>query len=511
MGGTEHSNSLQGVTPALTRAFARAEAAGPGGLPLRLGALALAVTVAHVIALPAGVLPVLLAALAAFALGRVPALGALGGALVVVLAVPFGRGADVDVFAVGAIPIRPADAAILVGVLAALPAIRRPAMGDRAMLIALGAFLAVGAVALLIGVTGDNATRDILRDARWWGLYGAAGVAILARVPAARLLRALDVGATVFAVVAVATVVLPVFEGGLKEQALWYDRGTLRMQFGNTVFLLPVIARVADGLIVAPRWRHAAWLGLLVMALVLSLTRTSMLVMLGMGALVVLIGIVASTAPIRARAIATGFTGITVAVALAAGVGLAQFATVASAGQPVTGPDGKPVPASSPGTGESPIDRITFQSDASDMESTIAAANGRMTTYANAIAVIRQTPVIGAGLGSLIDVPFAYHDTRAHTIGKQPGVDNAYITIGLKAGAVGVLAYLLLMGLPLLLALRVPDMRRWFIPAWGALLGLGMTQSFAVSGYAPFALGLLLAAAAVGYASTRGATAFAQR
>lgn len=489
---------------------ARTALSGPSRLSASVGGLALAIGVAHVIALPAGLLPVVLAAIAAWGLGRSRLLGPLGGAMVVVLAIPFGRGADVDVLLIAGVPVRPGDAAIIVGLLATLPLLRRPRLEDRAVLAALAAFLAAGVLSLGVGLLSDHALRDVFRDARWWGLYAALGFALLARVPSANLLRALDLGAIAFAGVAILAVALPVFDGGLKEQALVYDRGTLRMQFGNTVFLLPAIARAVDALIARPRPAVVVALATLVIALMLSLTRTTVLVTLGMCLLTIAFGVLASRVSVASRVRATGLTFATLAVAVVIGVTLSQLATVTARSQ-VMGAQGGSTQTPSLGSGESPLDRITFQSDASDVETTIAAANGRMTTYRNAFAVITRSPVLGAGMGSLVDVPFAYSDERAHTALKQPGVDNAYLTVGLKAGVVGILTFGILLLVPLLMALRMPGLRRWFIPAWGAILGLGMTQSFAVSGYAPFMLALLAAIVAVGYASRSGSTAFSQR
>jgi O-antigen ligase len=96
-------------------------------------------------------------------------------------------------------------------------------------------------------------------------------------------------------------------------------------------------------------------------------------------------------------------------------------------------------------------------------------------------------------MGSLTDVGYAYSDARADTIGRAPGVDNAYLTVGLKAGIPGMIVFAALMLSTAWLALRRGGpMRRWFLPAWLGLLVLTMTQAFAASLYGPFVFGLLL-------------------
>ena len=82
-----------------------------------------------------------------------------------------------------------------------------------------------------------------------------------------------------------------------------------------------------------------------------------------------------------------------------------------------------------------------------------------------------------------------------HTRNAQPGVDNAYLTAGIKAGAAGIAAITLLLLWPLRRFLAVPRRRMWawYMPAWLGILGLSLIESFAVSGYAPFTLSALIA------------------
>ena len=89
------------------------------------------------------------------------------------------------------------------------------------------------------------------------------------------------------------------------------------------------------------------------------------------------------------------------------------------------------------------------------------------------------------GIGQLAEIPWAWGGFRAYTAGAQPGVDNAYLTVGLKAGALGVAAFAAMMLWPLrqLMAPGLRRLRSWYAPAWLAVLGLTLIQSFAVSGY----------------------------
>jgi hypothetical protein len=129
-----------------------------------------------------------------------------------------------------------------------------------------------------------------------------------------------------------------------------------------------------------------------------------------------------------------------------------------------------------------------------------AQAGGRLTSYAYAFADVAESPLIGHGMGQQARVPWAWGGFRARSEGNQPGVDNAFLTVGLKAGAIGIAAFAAMLLWPLRQMARPSSrrMRVWFVPAWVALLGLTLIQSYAVSGYAPFALSLLVVLPALG-------------
>jgi O-antigen ligase len=366
----------------------------------------------------------------------------------------------------------------------------------------LAAFLAVGGIATLFGLVDHYNVRDIFRDARWWVLYAFLGIALLTRAPRASILRGLLLGSTVFAIAAIATTVLPAYAGGLKSAALLYDRGTLRMQFDNTIFLIPAIAFVAWRAFVRRSWFDAPLLALLFVALTLSLTRTSVLVSFGM---IALIGAAAIVGPDRTKTrpalLWAGILGFVVLASFAAGLALDVAGTPAVAAKP-----GQTVKTGQ----ETPLDRMLFTSPESNLDTTSSSDSGRLTSFRNAIKAIEQSPIVGRGMGSLIPVPFAYNNDRASTYGKQPGVDNAYLTVGLKAGVIGVLALVALLAWAALGSIQKPSLRSWLIPAWLAIGVMTMTQSFAVSSYGPFGLALMMALTAWGYTASKGSTALSQ-
>lgn len=464
------------------------------------GLLALALAGLLIVLGPPTFAPVVLAGVATALLARDRALGPLGAGLAVILALPFGRGADVAVLTVAGLPMRPHDAAVTVAILLALPGLTWRGADHRGLAI-LGGFLAIGLLATGVGLLAGHPLRDVLRDVRWWGLYSALGLALLAHVRRDQIIRGLLLGSAALAGLILLAVLLPAFEAGLKSQVLEYDRGTLRMQFGNSLFLLPAIAWTVCRFLAQPSRVMGAWTGFLVVVLVASLTRTSILVLLGMLAVVAL-GWVVAERPGWIRMAQRGVAlGIVVGLAVAGGVGAVTIGVVTA---------GPGAPSNSiGGEGESPLDRITFRSDDSDLGSIISAAGGggRLGTYRNALERIGEAPILGLGMGSLVKVDFAYSTARTYTHGMQPGVDNAWLTVALKAGLVGAAAFFLLVIGVLLRALRRPHLRGWFIPAWLAFLALTMTQSTAVTSYAPFGIALLAAVPFLGYASRSGRTA----
>jgi hypothetical protein len=411
-------------------------------------------------------------------------LGPLGAAVLVALVIPWGRGADTLTFEIAGLPLRPHDAVIAVGMLGAAPVLWRRRPRPSITLWLLVALLALGVVALLIGLLADNPMRDIFRDVRWWTFYGAALLALFGATTRDRIIRGLLLGMTGFAVLIVIAALLPVFPGGLKDQELLYDRGTLRMQFGNSAFLVPAIAYVAARLVARRAPRDVAWLLLLLTAVVLSLTRTSIVAAVGV------LGLVFLGYLLEGRSRPRSWRTSLASAALLAGVSVSALVVGVAVDLAGTPPPSQV--ATNDGTApEQPLDRILFQEDRSDLGS--VAGGGRFPSYRAAAGVVLDHPLFGAGMGSLTDVGYAYSDARADTIGRAPGVDNAYLTVGLKAGIPGMIVFAALMLSTAWLALRRGGpMRRWFLPAWLGLLVLTMTQAFAASLYGPFVFGLLL-------------------
>jgi O-Antigen ligase len=445
------------------------------------GVAALALAIALAIALPPTLLSFLLGIVAVVGLARVPSLGVLPAGLLAVLAVPYGRAAENGLAEIAGIPVRFHDGAVIAAVLLALPAIRRIPL-DRWIGRLLAAWLVLGLVALGIGFLGDNALRDIFRDVRWWSLYAVGLVALAVGAPRPAILRGLLIGVTIFALVLFVAALLPAFPSGLKARAMTYDWGLLRLQFSNSAFVVPAIAWVVDRLLHRATRRDVAWLALLAGAVVLSLTRMSIFAMLGVMGLTVLVALVVPSPGARLGRTLRGVA--LVAVALVAGAVVA-FGTLAVGDPPPPAEPGEPV------TGvNDPVDRIFFQDPNSDVD---AIGRGRLVTYRAAVAEIDDAPILGGGLGQLVPIDFTFGGSEPATPGKQPGVDNAYLTAALKAGIIGAALLAAIAAWPLLANVRRLRGRiaRWYLPAWLGVVGLTMTQSFATTGYGPFGFALL--------------------
>jgi O-antigen ligase len=458
---------------------AAAAASGPA-----IGVVALVIALTLAITTAPGPAVVVAAAVATVGLALDRRLGPLPAALLVVLSIPWARGADTLTWELAGLPIRPHDAVIGIGLLGALPVLweRRPRLGWTLGLVV--ALLILGVAGLVTGLLVDHPLRDVVRDVRWWAFYGAAVLALFGASTRATIMRGLLFGMTVFSIVVIVVALGPTFAGGLKEQELLYDRGTLRMQFANSAFLLPALAYVASGFLTRRRWVDGAWLLLLLIAVVLSLTRTS----IGASALVILLVFVGHVIvqrhrirPIRRYAAGALRLIAVVTLALFLGIGIDIAGT----------PPPDEVATSGGSAGEQPLDRILFQEERSDLGS---LAQGRFPSYRAAWRDITAAPLTGAGMGSLTDVDYAYDEARANVIGRSPGVDNAYLTVGLKTGIPGMLVYGALILSAFLVAVRRGGrMARWYIPAWVGLVILSMTQAFGASLYGPFPLALVIA------------------
>lgn len=451
---------------------------------------------------------IVLAGIAVVLLAAHPTLGPLGAAAVVMLTLPYDRAANGYLPRIANIPIRTQDIAVAVGLLLCLPSIRlrRPRAGFGSWLLV--AFLAIGAVAVVIGFLRGNDARDILRDARWWFLYGSGLVLLFLPATArAQVVRGVLIGALAFAVVVILAAVVPAAPGGIKERSVEFDFGLLRLQFGNSVFLLFPLA-----------WSARAWvrgrtvaivpLALASVALMLTLTRTLMLVSAAVVLMVIAIRLLDMYLHRRSGRPWSSFArmGAAVAVlplALAMALGIIVFADATStisilSGQGTTTPgigaNGQP--------GEDPFGRVTFGNAQSGFGS---IAGGRLTTYSRAFAIMAADPVAGSGMGATVVAEYVFGGETFATPGRLPNVDDAYLTAGMKAGFPAMIVLALLLLWPALVALRYlrgRTSRIWWLPAWLGILALTVTQSFATTGYGPFLLGMLVVIFGRGYAST---------
>jgi hypothetical protein len=473
-----------------------------------VGWVCLALACAATVLFPAslGTVALSLAATAALSLDR--RFGPLPAALLVMLATPYDRAANVFIPRIADIPVRPQDAALLAGLLLSLPRIRPRSIGSirSPAAAAIAAFLLVGLVAMVIGIVGDNAIRDVLRDARWWALYGGGLLALLTGVTASAVVRALLTGTTIFAAVVIAVAALPGFEDALKVRALEFDRGLLRMQFGNSIMLLAALAASTVATIRRPTRSRWAWVVLIATAIGLSLTRTFILVAIGVLVLATIATILDDRSPPRriVRPVARGLPAIAVGLGIVLAVALATFATSVT-GFTVSLSLNGPPSSSIGGSSEDPLDRLLLQSGASGIES---LGGGRFQTYRRAIEVIAESPIVGSGLGALVVAEYTFGGEEFDTPGKLPIVDDAWLTVGMKAGLIGIVAFGIMIGLGVLAAVRGPRwLRIWLVPAWIGILALTVTQSFATTGYGPFVLGLLMVLPLLGYADRSAARA----
>jgi O-antigen ligase len=489
----------------------------PGAL---VGVASLLVAEASVLLFPPTIVPIALAAVATALLALDRRLGALGAALLVVVALPFGRASDLDPVHIGSVPVHPQDVAIGVGLLLALPAVatrvravlrsREPLSLSRAELVrhlptvVVYAFLAAGLFALGLGVAHKNDMQDILRDARWWALYGAILIALWRPGRFAPLVRGLIAGSILFACVILLTAILPDFSGALKDRALQYDWGALRLQFTNDVFLVPALAFATFQAMRRPGAASLACVALFTCAITLSLTRTSMLVGAGVIALVAVV--VAWQLVGRRQFMRLGLSLGRVVVVAAAGMVLALSILILLPNSIMPAANST---TSKPGTSTSPISRITFTDPSSNVD---AIEAGRFAAYRKAVSMIARAPVGGSGLGALVYLGTNFGDSDPSKPGFAAGVDDAYLTVAMKAGIIGLLPFAALMFIPFaaMWSRRWRRLWQWYVPAWLGLMGLAVTQSYAVSGYGPFALALLLVVPILSYRSSSASRAAAQ-
>jgi O-antigen ligase len=464
------------------------------------GYLALLATLCAVLFLKESWLPHGLAGAATVLLALDRRLGPLAAALMVLLAVPWGRGAEVGLPEIGGAPIRPHDVVAILGSLLILPravsgAVCRTAVLIGPSMVPFLVFLGVGLMALLVGVAADNSLRDVVRDLRWWGLYAVGALAILAGTRRAALVRALLWGLTLYSAIVLLAMLMPVVEGaGLKWYAYLYDP-RMRLHYGQAVLLLVAVGFVSVEAVRRPRAGLLALAALFAAAISITLTRTLLAGLVGLVLIVVAWRLAEIARRRRAEhgnpwALGRRALPLVVAIALGIAAGFGTYEAGVRIWRAADDNDASGAPAHRPVLPSS--DRVLGGRAGTDLE---AQAGGRLLSYGLAFDDVARSPLIGHGMGQPARVPWAWGGHRASTLGVQPGVDDAYLTVGLKAGLIGIVAFAGLMLWPLRAVLG--DRRRrlwtWYAPAWLIVCGLTLIQSFAVSGYAPFALSLLIA------------------
>ncbi len=493
MSTTSHDAATRsGAAPlgAVGRVGLRAAAVATG-YALLLGAIAI------VLFYPNGMWPIVLATGATVLLSLDRRLGPLPAALFVALCLPVGRGAEIGLPRIlGDVPLRAHDLVPMAGVVLAVPAVVRRVgrPGWIGMeIVPLAVFAAVGVLALAVGLIGDQQMRDIFRDVRWWAFYGVGLIALLAGTPASAIQRGLVWGLTIYSALILIGLLMPLFHGGLKYGAYAYDP-RMRLHYGQAVLLLPAVALAVERFVRRPSLMGGSLIALLAAGISVTLTRTLLAGLIGVAVLAAAWTAVevARRSGARARLRAAPAL-LAVLVGIGGGFGIYQ------AGVQIWVPDwaysANPTDPGAGPTEERPV-RPSLGRVFEDTENAGFSAQGagRLTSYAIAFVDEARSPVIGHGMGALARIPWAWGGFRAYTAGAQPGVDNAYLTVGLKAGAIGIAAFAAMMLWPLrqVMGRRLRRIRPWYVPAWLGILGLTMIQSFAVSGYAPFALALLV-------------------
>ncbi len=475
----------------------------PRVLAVIAGYLLLLGTVAIVLFFPNGWLPVILAGGATLLLSFDRKLGPLPAGLFVMLVLPVGRGSEVGLpRIVGDVPIRAHDIVPLVAVALTLPAIARrlrtPSMIPWSSFVPVAVFSGVGLLALAIGFAGDQTMRDIVRDARWWAFYGIGLVALLAGTRRPAIMRAVIWGLTIYAAVLLIALLMPMFNGGLKYGAYAYDP-RLRLHYGQAVFLLVAVAMVVDRFVRRPSISLGATIALLAAGVGVTLTRTLLAGVLGVGVMAAVwvalqVARGGAQTEIRTLALRAALAVLAIGVGLGAGFGAYQAGIGIWTPAWAYSSDGASGPSGAPSDTRPVRPSIGRVFEDTENAGFGAQAGGRFTSYGLAFAQAAESPIFGHGIGQPARIPWAWGGFRAYTAGSQPGVDNAYLTVGLKAGALGIAAFAVMVLWPLrqLMASGPRRMRGWFVPAWLAILGLMLLQSFAVSGYAPFVLATLL-------------------
>jgi len=464
--------------------------------------------IAIVLFYPNGWLPIALAAGAAGLLSFDSKLGPMPAALFVMLTLPVGRGSEVGLPRIlDDVPIRVHDVVPLVGIALAMPATVRQLTHARSIrwvaAVPFLIFAAVGLAALLIGVVGDQALRDIVRDARWWAFYGAGIVIVISGTRRPAITRAVVWGLTIYAAVLLIALLMPMFNGGLKYGAYAYDP-RLRLHYGQAVFLLVAVAIVVDRYVRRPSIPTALLIVLLAAAVGVTLTRTLLAGLVGVAVVVAVWAAVQSrprsSSWLRAVGVRAAPAVLVALLGIGVGFGVYQFGlriwTPDWAYSDTSGVSGQP------SSSRPVLPSLGRVFDDTENAGFGAQAGGRLSSYLLAFVDVSGAPVAGRGLGQLAHVPWAWGGFRAYTPGSQPGVDNAYLTVGLKAGALGIAAFAAMVLWPLRLVVTRPlrRIRPWYVTSWLALLALMLIQSYAVSGYAPFVLAALIALPGLGRA-----------
>lgn len=285
-------------------------------------------------------------------------------------------------------------------------------------------------LSVFVGVVNGHATWDLFRDLRNAALWLMLPVAWVELSTERRIRAALGVIVAGSLLYAVAACVVSTLTDTTWPRSVILDhwRGSARIYFHNHfvfVTVLPLVTGYAiAGRSLASRFLRAAPAPLLIWATWVSITRS--LIVLVPAVALLTAGVLVLTSRNRGRWWRP--VSAMVAAVVVAAVGYQAIETA------------RPRPAVT--VADSDVAR-RFSALSSDPTKKDVSLKGRVRSYRFAFEDAAVSPTFGHGMGALLRVPWANQlggpgSTRKK--GYQPAVDNAPLTVLVKAGALGFLA-----------------------------------------------------------------------
>lgn len=284
-------------------------------------------------------------------------------------------------------------------------------------------------VALFVGVVNGHEVWDLFRDARNAALWLMLPIAWVELSTERRIRTALGVitaGTLLYAAAITVVSFLPDTQWP-RSVILDHWRGSARIYFHNHFVFLTVLPLVTTYAIAGHRFSARMWRALpapmIVWATWASMTRSLIVLVPAMACFAVL----ALSVMHRERGRIRRPVSVMIAALLAFGIGWKAIETM----RPSSVPDG-----------DSAVAR-RFSALGSDPTEKDVSLKGRVQSYHLAFEQGGESPTYGHGLGTLLRVPWANQlggPGNTRTKGFQPAVDNAPLTVLVKAGALGLVA-----------------------------------------------------------------------